>query len=167
MQTGVETGVILMWVITNISAYSMCCERKNTSSFTIWPPPKIFPRWCYQMVAFSALLALCEGNPPVTGGFLSQRPGTLSFDVCFFCAWTNGWANNRDAGDLRRHRAHYVAIVMQSWDNAHSEMIWWLPFPLHAINQDFVLGNIFTLKHLPQKLNIVNKIGFAAKGMWN
>ena len=25
---------------------------------------------------FSALLALCEGNPPVTGGFPSQRPVT-------------------------------------------------------------------------------------------
>ena len=27
------------------------------------------------------------------------------------CAWTNGWANNRDAGNLRRHRAHYGVIV--------------------------------------------------------
>ena len=28
------------------------------------------------------------------------------------CAWTNGWVNNRDAGDLRRNHAHYDAIVM-------------------------------------------------------
>ena len=28
------------------------------------------------------------------------------------CARTNGWINNRDAGDLRRHRAHYDATVM-------------------------------------------------------
>ena len=28
------------------------------------------------------------------------------------CAWTNGQANNRDAGYLRRHRAHYDLIVM-------------------------------------------------------
>ena len=28
------------------------------------------------------------------------------------CAWTNGWANNREAGDLKRHRAHYNVIVM-------------------------------------------------------
>ena len=33
------------------------------------------------METFSALLALCEGNPPVTGGFPSQRPVTRSFDV--------------------------------------------------------------------------------------
>ena len=25
----------------------------------------------------------------------------------FICAWSIGWANNRDAGDLRRRRAHY------------------------------------------------------------
>ena len=32
---------------------------------------------------FSALLALCAGNSPVTGEFPSQRPVTRSFDVCF------------------------------------------------------------------------------------
>ena len=33
------------------------------------------------METFSALLALCQGNSPVTGEFLSQRPVTRSFDV--------------------------------------------------------------------------------------
>ena len=28
------------------------------------------------------------------------------------CAWINVWANNREAGDLRRHRAHYEVTVM-------------------------------------------------------
>ena len=28
------------------------------------------------------------------------------------CAWTNGWANNRYAGDLTHHRAHYDVVVM-------------------------------------------------------
>ena len=28
------------------------------------------------------------------------------------CAWTNAWANNRDAGDMRCNRAHYDVIVM-------------------------------------------------------
>ena len=32
---------------------------------------------------------------------------------CFFiCARTNGWANNRDAGDLRHHCAHYDVTVI-------------------------------------------------------
>ena len=30
----------------------------------------------------------------------------------FICAWTNGWVNNRDAGDSRRHRAQYGVTVM-------------------------------------------------------
>ena len=28
------------------------------------------------------------------------------------CAWINGWVNNREAGDLRRHLVHYDVIVM-------------------------------------------------------
>ena len=28
------------------------------------------------------------------------------------CAWTNGWANNRYADDLGRHRAHYDITVL-------------------------------------------------------
>ena len=64
------------------------------------------------MEAFSALLALCARNSPASGEFPSQRPVTQSFDIFFVCAWINGWVNNREAGDLRRNRAHYDVIVM-------------------------------------------------------
>ena len=30
----------------------------------------------------------------------------------FICAWMNGWADNREAGELRRHHAHYDVTVM-------------------------------------------------------
>ena len=43
---------------------------------------------------FLALLALCEGNPPVTGGFSSQRPVTQSFDV-FFDLRLNKWLSKQ------------------------------------------------------------------------
>ena len=39
-----------------------------------------------------------------------QRRGALLFSLTI--AWINGWVNNRGAGDLRRHRAHYDVIVM-------------------------------------------------------
>ena len=39
--------------------------------------------WRHQMETFSALLAICEGNSPVTGEFPAQRPMTGSFDVLF------------------------------------------------------------------------------------
>ena len=52
------------------------------------------------------------GNSPVTGEFPSQRQwrGALMFSLIY--AWTNGWVNNQDACDLRRHRAHYDVTVM-------------------------------------------------------
>ena len=62
----------------------------------------------------SALLAICAGNSPVIGEFTTQRPVTRSFDGFFICVWINGWAYNREAGDLRRHRAYYDVIVMDN-----------------------------------------------------
>ena len=41
------------------------------------------PWWHHDMETLSLLLALCEGNPPVTGGFPSQRASNMSFDVFF------------------------------------------------------------------------------------
>ena len=37
--------------------------------------------WRHQMEIFSALLALCAGNSPVTGELPAQRPVARSFDV--------------------------------------------------------------------------------------
>ena len=39
--------------------------------------------WRHQMETYSALLAICAGNSPVTGEFPAQRPVTWSFDVFF------------------------------------------------------------------------------------
>ena len=39
--------------------------------------------WRHDMETFSALLAICAGNSPVTGEFPTQRPVTRSFDVFF------------------------------------------------------------------------------------
>ena len=59
-----------------------------------------------------ALLALCEGNPPVSNGFSSQRPVTWGFELFFDLHLNKRFANNQDPGDLRRHRDHYDVIVM-------------------------------------------------------
>ena len=51
-------------------------------SFTFsWWMYRGFSCWRHQMETFSAWLALCEGNSPVTGEFPSQKPVTQSFDV--------------------------------------------------------------------------------------
>ena len=49
---------------------------------------------------------------PVNSPHKGQWRGALMFSL--ICTWINGWINNREAGDLRRHRAHYDVTVM-SW----------------------------------------------------
>ena len=75
---------------------------------------KTCPWWYHQMETFSALLVLCEGNPPVTMDYhhKGQWRGALMFSL--ICAWTNGWANNWDAGDLRHHCALYDVTVIST-----------------------------------------------------
>ena len=47
---------------------------------------------------------------PVNFPHKGQWRGALIFSL--ICAWLNDWVNNREAGDLKRHRAHYDVIVM-------------------------------------------------------
>ena len=66
----------------------------------------------HQMKTFSALLAICAGihRSPVNSPHKGQWRGALIFSL--ICVWINGWVNNREAGDLRRYRAHYDVTVM-------------------------------------------------------
>ena len=57
----------------------------------------------------------------VTGEFPAQRPVMRSFDVFFDLRLNNGWVNNHEAGDLRRHHAHYDVIVMLFIDKIFRE----------------------------------------------
>ena len=62
------------------------------------------------MGTFSALLALCPGNSPVTGEFSAQRPVTRSFDVFFdlrlnkrLSKQSQGWWFETPSRSLWRH----------------------------------------------------------------
>ena len=57
---------------------------------------------------------------PVNSPHKGQWRGALMFSL--ICVWINGWVNNRGAGDLRRYRAHYDAIVMMN--NFHDIQTW-------------------------------------------
>ena len=70
-------------------------------------PCLILSWWRHQMATFSALLARCARNSPVTGEFSAQRPMTWSFDVFFDLS-----LNNR--------------LSKQSWG-------WWFEMPLHSL----------------------------------
>ena len=49
---------------------------------------------------------------PVNSPHKGQWRGALMFSL--ICTWINIGVNNREAVDLRRHRAHYDVIVMQN-----------------------------------------------------
>ena len=53
---------------------------------------------------------------PVNSLHKGQWRGVLMFYL--ICIWINGWESNREAGDLRRYRAHYDVIVMDIHANA-------------------------------------------------
>ena len=53
---------------------------------------------------------------PVNSPHKDQWHGDLMFSL--ICVWINGWVNNREAGDLRRYRAHHditVMMVLSQW----------------------------------------------------
>ena len=76
---------------------------------------------------------------PLCGEFIGHRwiPLTKASDTelwySLICARTKGWINNRDAGVLRRHRAHYDVTVMCSGSNdvdrfvlrVYFRSLWW------------------------------------------
>ena len=81
-----------------------------------------FSLWRHQMETFSALLALWGWihQSPVNSPHKGQWRGALLFSL--ICAWINGWVNNRESGDVRRHRAYYNVIVMiVHWQRAYSK----------------------------------------------
>ena len=63
---------------------------------------------------------------PLNSPHKGQWRGALMFSL--ICVWINDWVNNREAGDLRRHRVHYDVIVMQliSFNVYVLCCYWWL-----------------------------------------
>ena len=95
-------------------ASTMLTHRQKTGHYVYWAwDGKQLSWWRHPMETFSALLVLCEDNSLVTGEFPSQWSVMQSFDAFLVCTETNSWSNHRDAGDLRRHRAHYDVTLMQ------------------------------------------------------
>ena len=94
------------------------------------------PWWRHQMEAFSALLAICAGNSPVTGEFPAQRQVTRSFDVFFHLhlnerlskqSW--GWWFETPSRPLWRHSnatTNKCALRMTSWRTVRACTYLWV-----------------------------------------
>ena len=74
------------------------------------------PQWfrCPMMTSSNGNIFLVTGhlcvNSPVNSPHKGQWRGALKFSL--ICTRMSGWVNNGEAGDLRRHRAHYDVTVM-------------------------------------------------------
>ena len=103
--------LVLDWVLMSF-VIEVCAFVWNTLALRLSSNQPGYPRWRHQMETFSALLALCAGNSPVpvNSPHKGQWRGALMFSL--ICAWINDWVNNREAGDLRRHRSHYDVNVI-------------------------------------------------------
>ena len=108
----------------NLNKFTWCHGGKHMKSpqtfqacfvrywwFWLWPPRlrddaikwKHFPRYWPFVRGIH--------RSPVNSPHKGQWRGALIFSL--ICAWINGWANNREAGDLRRHHAHFDVIAMK------------------------------------------------------
>ena len=94
-------------VIVHYGESVFCHYHWSQYSIVLSSPLHHFTWWRHEMETFSALLALCEGNSPVTGEFPSQRPVARSFGVFF---------------DLRLNKR----LSKQSWG-------WWFETPSRSL----------------------------------
>ena len=123
----------IRWCIYALAVCRMCLWVKSFLKNS-W--------WRHQMEKFSALLAICAGNSPVSGEFPAQRPVMRSFDV-FFDLRLNKRLSKQSWGrwfeisqPLWRHR-NVPAEVNEEWC-IWSSMIHWCLFPLFVRKWDGV-----------------------------
>ena len=76
--------------------------------------PKKRHWWRHHMETFPRYWLFMRGirRSPVNSPHKGQWCGALMLSL--ICVRMNGWVNNREAGDLRRHRAHYDVTVMEA-----------------------------------------------------
>ena len=98
------------WELHVLQPFLSCCLLQNLTGCTLHPH--------ILGVAAVNMMTSSNGNifrSPVNSPHKGQWRGALMFSL--ICVWINGWVNNREAGDLRRYRAHYDVIVikMEYW----------------------------------------------------
>ena len=90
---------------------------------------------------------------PVNSPHKGQWRRALMFSL--ICVWINGWVNNREAGDLRRYRAHYDVIVMiYTYASPDLNRLWWtfyqqlkpLNYTLKTASNYLIINNLIIMK---------------------
>ena len=130
-QYRLQNYAISFKVIMFIAEFALFC----------WPHEAICNAWWrHQMETFPRYWPFVRGihrSTPVNSLHKGQWRRALMFSL--ICAWINGSVNNREADDLRRHRAHYDVYVMQPRSHRTSNVKLvgtWIPFTaVHPRNE--------------------------------
>ena len=117
----------LIILMQNLWEYLMH-STLNTKFLFTFSELHLISLWHHQMETFSALLALCDGNPPVTGEVLSKRLVTRSIDVLM----SDPRLNKRLSKQSRRR-----------WFEMTSRSLW------SHCNVLWIMTNIFKISGLP------------------
>ena len=112
----------------HVDSYMFCMVHVWCQLFIAW--------WRHEMETFSALLAFCAGNSPVTGEFPTQRPVTRSFDV-FFELWLSkqswGWWSETPSSSLWRHCIGKAALYSLRNNSIYIVFLYLRLVPIHTL----------------------------------
>ena len=113
-----------MWLCPKLFLTCMYACRHPSTRSSLGSIDVLAPFLCQAITSTNVMMTSSNGNifrvtGHLCGEFTGPRwiPRTKASDTELWCflwnyVWINGWVNNREAGDLRRYRAHYDVTVM-------------------------------------------------------
>ena len=129
-----------------ITSFVQADNNKNIRALHYWSHDDVI-KWKH----FPRYWPFVRGihRSPVNSPHKGQWRGALMFSLIW--AWINAWVNNHEAGDLRRHHAHYDVIVRRrATDNKGPFM----RFPCHNVSREYF--GLETISQKRSKLLIMN-----------
>ena len=90
---------------------------------------------------------------PVNSPHKGQWRGSLMFSL--ICIWINGWVNNREAGDLRRYRAHSDVTPMGQAIYTNDGILLFWPLGTN-LNEILIAIHTFSFKRMHLKCRLQN-----------
>ena len=102
---------MIRWCITMPIIFYVSAVAVNTLTSCATKPSAVHDdviKWKYFPRHWPFVSSIHQS--PVNSPHKGQWRWALMFSL--ICAWINGWVNNRDVCDLRRHHAHYDVTIL-------------------------------------------------------
>ena len=145
---------VLQRLVTNLTLRATHKPPENNISYKLHGN-QTGTWWRHQMKTFPRYWPFVRGihQPPVNSPRKGQWRGALM--LYLICARMNGRVNNDEAGDLRRHRAHYDVVVMEFniWHTRKQGTLCWC-LPVHGL-----LPQCYTETIMERSVKIAQKPG--------